>query len=89
MNTKLTLTIDKDLIEQAKAHAAAQNISLSSYITGFLQATTTPKKTQGFDRNTLSPIARKALGMLSSPELAKKEYKELLLEALEGKYGLR
>jgi hypothetical protein len=90
MNTKLTLTMDKELIEQAKAHAAAQKVSLSSYIAGFLRATTAPKKEdREFDRSKLSPVARRALGMLSSPELAKMEYKEMLLEALEEKYGLQ
>jgi hypothetical protein len=81
--------MDSELIEQAKAHVAEQDISLSSYIASFLQATTAPQKKESeIDRGKLSPIAREALGMLSSPKLAEKEYKDMLLEALEEKYGL-
>ena len=87
--TKLTLTMDKELIGRAKAHAAEQNISLSSFVANYFRAATA-SQTQGkkFDKSKLSPITRQAIGLLASPELQNKSYKELLGEALEEKYGL-
>ncbi len=41
MNTKLTLSLNKDIIEQAKAYAKAHNISLSFVIENYLQKVTT------------------------------------------------
>jgi hypothetical protein len=85
--TKLTLTMDKELIEKAKAHAAEQNISLSGLVSNYLQATT-KNTNQTFDKNRLSPITRKAVGLLASSNLGKRSYKDLLVGALEEKYGL-
>jgi len=36
MNTKLTLSLNKAIIEQAKAYAKEQNVSLSSIIENYL-----------------------------------------------------
>lgn len=37
MNTKLTLSLDKDIIEQAKSYAKTHKVSLSSLIENYLQ----------------------------------------------------
>ena len=84
--SKLTLTVDKSLIVRAKAHAAEQNISLSNLISSYLLVATTPSEEE-FDKSKLSPNTRNAVGLLASSELQDKSYKELMLDALEEKYG--
>ena len=37
MNTKLTLSLNKEVIQKAKKYAKAQNVSLSSLIENYLQ----------------------------------------------------
>jgi len=87
-STKLTLTMDKELIGRAKAHAAEQNISLSSFVANYFRAATASQsKGKKFDRSKLSPIVREALGLAKTPD--NRPYKEMLIEALEEKYGLR
>lgn len=41
MNTKLTLSLNKDIIQQAKIYAKEHNISLSFLIENYLQKLTT------------------------------------------------
>ncbi len=86
--TKLTLTMDKGLIEKAKAHAAEQNISLSGLISNYLLATTQDRTdtNKAFDKSKLSPITREALGLAATSD--ERPYREMLVEALEKKYGL-
>lgn len=38
MNTKLTLTIDKEILEKAKAYAAKKQVSLSQLIDAYLKS---------------------------------------------------
>ena len=86
--TKLTLTMDKELIGRAKAHAAEQNISLSSFVANYFRAATaSDNRGNKFDKNKLSPIVREAIGLAATSD--NRPYKEMLLEALEEKYGLR
>ncbi|GAA4066609.1 hypothetical protein GCM10022389_09310 [Flavobacterium cheonanense] len=40
MDTKLTLKLDKEVIEKAKIYVAKQNISLSSMVENYLKAIT-------------------------------------------------
>ena len=44
MTTKLTLSIDKDVIEQSKRYAASQNRSLSDLIESYLRTMATAPK---------------------------------------------
>lgn len=44
MDTKLTLKLDKDIIEKAKIYAAKQKISVSSIVESYLNAITSDKK---------------------------------------------
>jgi hypothetical protein len=43
MNTKLTLSLDRDIIEQAKVFAQSRHQSLSKLIEGYLQQLTGSK----------------------------------------------
>mgnify|MGYP001792410000 CR=1 FL=1 len=62
MNTKLTLSLNKDIIQQAKIYAKAHNVSLSFLIENYLQKIIaeyqTEDPTEGSIENELSGIIR-------------------------------
>ena len=47
MNTKLTLVLDKDIIERAKGYASPKNTSLSKLIESYLDSITAEGKLKG------------------------------------------
>jgi hypothetical protein len=57
MNTKLTLTIDKSVIKQAKAYAEQQGRSLSAVVENYLKAVTKKEEIVSKD-DELSPIIK-------------------------------
>lgn len=88
MNTKLTLTIEKDVIEQAKEYAAKQGQSLSSLVENYfklllLEKNKNPKTRE---RKPLPESFLKLEGCLKHE--GEFDYKEELTKALEEKYGL-
>lgn len=83
MNTKLTLTIDKSVIEQAKIYASKQGRSLSSMIENYLKAVTS-KEEKIVTKEELSPIVKSLLGSLKMP--ADFDYKEELSKMRDEKY---
>lgn len=88
MNTKLTLTLEKEVIEQAKEYAAKQGQSLSSLVENYfklllLEKNKNPKKRE---RKPLPESFLKLEGCLKHE--GKFDYKEELTKALEEKYGL-
>lgn len=86
MKTKLTLTMDEELINQAKAHVAEMNVSLSAYISSLLRAST-EAKVAGQDPSVLSPLAEQARGLLKNPDGNDISYQDLLHDALNKKYS--
>ncbi|KGO92129.1 DUF6364 family protein [Flavobacterium subsaxonicum] len=58
MDTKLTLKLDKDIIEKAKEYAAKQNKSLSSIIESFLQVLTLENKEEKANEIKISPFVK-------------------------------
>ncbi|HEY4065149.1 MAG TPA: DUF6364 family protein [Puia sp.] len=64
MDTKLTLSLDKSVIEQAKKYAQKKNISLSKLIEAYLNKVSSPEKTG----NEISPLVRSLSGVLSLPK---------------------
>lgn len=95
--SKLTLSVDKDLIEKAKKMALQQGTSLSSMVSrylfavlnlnsgGFRHGPLTGKATAP-EKIRIGPITRKLCGIVKFP--AGKTDRELLEEALGEKYGL-
>lgn len=82
MNTKLTLTIEQDVIQKAKDYARNKNRSLSDIIENYLKSLTneeTKEKTK-----SLSPIVKSLKGSFKMP--ANFDYKEELRKGLEEKY---
>ena len=79
MSTKLTLTIEKSVIERAKLYAKNSGRSLSELIENYL-ATITKESSS----NDLSPRLKKIVGVVNLPE--KFDEKEELRNALEKKH---
>jgi len=80
MDTKLTLKLDKSVIERAKQYAKEHNISLSGLIENYLQAIT-------LDENTdisISPLVKSLTGVI---ELEEKDYKKDYTTFLSQKYS--
>ncbi len=81
MTTKLTLTVEKDIIELAKAYANKKGRSLSDLIENYLKSLVQKDTTQ----NTLSPNVKKLLGSVKAPKGF--DYKKELGIALSKKYS--
>ena len=75
MQTKLTLRLESELIEQAKAHAKQQGKSLSQIVADyFMIFTERPKKSK------ISPITQSLIGIIKIRNLDEKDYKKHLEE---------
>lgn len=81
MNTKLTLTIEKEVIERAKAFAKSQNRSLSEMVENYLNFITRPERKEN-DRKV--SIARNLRG--SFKDNLSQDYKKELQDELAKKY---
>lgn len=82
MNTKLTLTIEKAVIEKAKEYARLQDKSLSDIIENYLKAIT--KEIPDASTNKITPVVSKWKGAFKVPEDF--DYKEELTNRLSEKY---
>lgn len=79
--SKLTLSADKKIIEQARRIAREKNSSISAMFSQYIQAIADLEEyTQD-----LGPLTKKASGIINLPE--DKSHKELLEEALWEKHG--
>ena len=78
MNTKLTLSLDKDIIEQAKEFAQSQHQSLSKLIEGYLRQVTKAKEMTA----PLTPLVTKLSGVLDARTIGdhKHEYADYLAD---------
>lgn len=80
MNTKLTLDLDKSIVENAKAYAKSKKISLSELIESYLYALTI-KKNNKFE---ISALVESLTGVI--PEDSFKDDKTEYYEFLSEKY---
>ncbi len=76
MDVKLTLKLDKGIIEKAKEYASLHNQSLSGLVEEYFQRLTNDEK---FKKN-LSPKVRKLSGILKSGQLDYKSEIEIILK---------
>lgn len=78
MNTKLTLSLDQDVIEQAKLFAQSQHQSLSKLIEGYLRQVIKHKETT----TPLTPLVAKLSGVLDARTVGdhKQEYADYLAD---------
>ena len=82
MNTKLTLTIEREIIEKAKQFAKKNKRSLSDLVENYLKALVVEDKKE--KERELSPIVSSLKGAFKMPENF--DYKEELSKQLEKKY---
>lgn len=82
MNTKLTLTIEREIIERAKNYAKGKNRSLSDIIENYLKILT--KEEQNNKRKKLNPAVESLKGSFKMPK--DMDYKKELKDRLEKKY---
>lgn len=80
METKLTLKLDKEIIQQAKEYASGKKISLSKIVEAYLQSLAKEKKSE--NDIEISPFVKSlSSGTKISTDLDyKKEYAEHLNE---------
>ncbi|WCO00285.1 DUF6364 family protein [Psychroserpens ponticola] len=82
MNTKLTLTIEREIIERAKNYAKEKNRSLSDIIENYLKILT--KEEQKNKSKKLNPAVESLRGSFKMPK--DMDYKKELKNRLEKKY---
>lgn len=80
MQTKLTLSIDSDIIEQAKEYSRQQHKSLSRVVENYLKLVVSNQK----EEIELSPIVAQLSGVISSNSV--ENYKRDYADYLENKY---
>lgn len=80
MNTKLTLTIERDIIARAKKYAQENNRSLSDIIESYLKFLTHKPA----DNKELNPAIKSLKGSFKMPKNF--DYKKELEKRLEKKY---
>jgi hypothetical protein len=77
MNTKLTLNLDKSVIDQAKNYAKDNRVSLSKLIENYLDSLT--KRSD--KKSKISPLVQSLTGVIPNGNYDdKKDYKEHLSE---------
>ena len=81
MNTKLTLTVEQQIIEQAKKYAKKRGRSLSSIVENYLKVLTKDKDDSKIE---ITPLVKSLSGVFKVPKDF--DYKEELSKALSEKY---
>lgn len=84
MNTKLTLTIEKNVIEEAKIYAKEKGQSLSDLVENYFKLITKDKRQ--IEPSKLSPRIKRLRGILKVDKDF--DYKKVLTEELSKKYGV-
>lgn len=82
MNTKLTLTIEREIIERAKSYAKDKNRSLSDIIENYLKTLT--EKEQKSNSQKLNPTVESLKGSFKMPK--NMDYEKELRNRLQDKY---
>ncbi len=80
MDSKLTLKLDKEIIEQAKSYAKEHQVSLSKLIENYLQFIVS-KKSEVVE---ISPLVESLTGVIN---LEKEDYKKDYSDFLAEKYS--
>lgn len=74
MNTKLTLNIDQNVIEDAKTYAKNHSVSLSKLIENYLHSITKKEKTQ----SKVSPLVESLTGIIPSDIDERNDYRNYI-----------
>ena len=81
MNSKLTLNLDKNIIDSAKNYAKENRVSLSKLIENYLNSLTN----KNIKKVDVSPLVESLTGII--PEQSLDNYKEDYYEYLSKKYS--
>lgn len=81
MDTKLTLSIDRDVARKAKMYARSKGRSLSDLVENYLKLLT---RNSSVEDSEYSPIVKSLLGSVSLPEDF--DYKKEITDSLTKKY---
>lgn len=86
MNTKLTLTIEQEIIEKAKEYAKNKNRSLSDIVENYLKILTKEEKANSDiqQEKKINPIVTSLKGSFKMPK--NMDYKKELRNRLDEKY---
>lgn len=77
MNTKLTLSLDKDIVEEAKVYAKSNKMSLSKLIENYLNSLTKSSKKP----RKVSPLVESLTGVIPDRNMdERKDYRDYLNE---------
>ncbi|MGJ8745769.1 DUF6364 family protein [Polaribacter sp.] len=78
MDTKLTLRLDKSVIEQAKNYAKSNKVSLSKLIESYLSSLTNKRA----EANKITPLVESLSGVinLDNTDNSKDDYTNFLME---------
>ena len=74
MNTKLTLNLDKEIIEEAKTYAKNHRVSLSKLIENYLNSITKASKA----KSTVSPLVESLTGIIPSDYDERTDYRNYI-----------
>ena len=74
MNTKLTLNLDKEIIDEAKTYAKSHRVSLSKLIENYLNSLTRKTKKQ----SSVSPLVESLTGIIPNDYDEKKDYRNYI-----------
>jgi hypothetical protein len=74
MNTKLTLNLDKEIIEEAKTYAKSHRVSLSKLIENYLHSLTRKSK----KKSTVSPLVESLTGIIPDDYNEKEDYRNYI-----------
>lgn len=84
MNTKLTLSIDDDIIQQAKLYAKSRKQSVSKLVEEYLYSISQKSDAKMKNEEAYAPIVSELLGMIKTDSNI--DYKKVLEESLMEKY---
>jgi len=84
MNTKLTLTIEKEVIDRAKKYAKEEKRSLSDIIENYLKMLTQSKSGLNANEQELNPLVASLRGSFKMPK--DMDYQKELNKRREDKY---
>lgn len=86
--TKLTLSMEPEVVYRAKKYAKKKNISLSRLIQSFLEKEIENQKIEDDLEANIPSEIQDLVGILKGANLSKKQLKEMKYEYLKDKYGL-
>ena len=85
MTTKLTLTMDDEVIKKAKGYAAGKGRSLSELVENYFLSLTYGNVPT--DKDELTPAVRSLMGSFKAPKGFDFDYKKVLREEKSKKHG--